>query len=244
MELIFEKLYSFAGLGVLFFLFLQLYILFFSKNIANKSSTILSTGILGTFIGIASGLLFFDPSDIDSSIPPLLQGMSVSFLSSITGIAISIVAKNKEAIESNKGQDDFLITLNKNLDNAFQSHLGSSLKKFNESVDSLLKLHKTNEKAIKFLTDEFRETAKELKGVNNELNKLEAAGNIFQTSAESIEKVLQSLDSYSERTISSFKEIEQLGTNINRSIPQIRENIDFAIKPLTEDLQITLEKAL
>ncbi|MBR9920300.1 MAG: hypothetical protein GYB31_05615 [Bacteroidetes bacterium] len=48
-------------------------------------------GILGTFIGITIGLFGFDPNDIDKSIPPLLEGMKVAFLSSIIGISLSIL---------------------------------------------------------------------------------------------------------------------------------------------------------
>ena len=48
-------------------------------------------GILGTFGGIAYGLWFFNPEDIEKSIPTLLQGLKTAFFASIAGIALSII---------------------------------------------------------------------------------------------------------------------------------------------------------
>ncbi|MGL5235144.1 MAG: hypothetical protein ACRC8Z_10385 [Empedobacter falsenii] len=48
-------------------------------------------GILGTFGGIAYGLWFFNPDDIENSIPTLLNGLKTAFFASIAGIACSIV---------------------------------------------------------------------------------------------------------------------------------------------------------
>lgn len=52
-----------------------------------------SLGILGTFAGIIIGLLQFDTLDIDSSIGPLLDGLKTAFISSLTGMLLSIVYK-------------------------------------------------------------------------------------------------------------------------------------------------------
>jgi chromosome segregation ATPase len=52
--------------------------------------TLLTTlGILGTFLGIAIGLLDFDSSRIESSIPLLLEGLKLAFITSIVGILLS-----------------------------------------------------------------------------------------------------------------------------------------------------------
>ncbi|MBK5969180.1 MULTISPECIES: hypothetical protein [Thiorhodovibrio] len=52
--------------------------------------TLLTTlGILGTFLGIAIGLLQFDVSQVEYSIPTLLEGLKLAFITSIVGIALS-----------------------------------------------------------------------------------------------------------------------------------------------------------
>ena len=56
--------------------------------------TILSSlGILGTFIGIAVGLYTFDVNNIDKSVPTLLEGLKLAFVSSIAGIIFTIIKK-------------------------------------------------------------------------------------------------------------------------------------------------------
>lgn len=53
--------------------------------------TLLTTlGILGTFLGIAIGLLHFDVARIEFSIPVLLDGLKLAFISSIVGIVLSV----------------------------------------------------------------------------------------------------------------------------------------------------------
>ena len=56
--------------------------------------TILSSlGILGTFMGIAIGLYAFDVNNIDKSVPTLLEGLKLAFVSSIAGIIFTIIKK-------------------------------------------------------------------------------------------------------------------------------------------------------
>ncbi len=65
-----------------------------SQSISAAAPNILTTfGILGTFLGIATGLLNFDVSDIDASVPDLLAGLKIAFLTSIIGISASLTLK-------------------------------------------------------------------------------------------------------------------------------------------------------
>ena len=54
---------------------------------------IISIGILGTFVGIVCGLWNFDTKNITVSIPHLLEGLKLSFITSILGMSVSIVVK-------------------------------------------------------------------------------------------------------------------------------------------------------
>ena len=57
-------------------------------------------GIFGTFLGILIGLLQFNPSDISSSVPSLLGGMRIAFITSVTGlfgyIVVNVLVKQDE----------------------------------------------------------------------------------------------------------------------------------------------------
>ncbi|MBO8086206.1 MAG: hypothetical protein J7D61_09255 [Marichromatium sp.] len=56
--------------------------------------TLLTTlGILGTFLGIAIGLLEFDVRDIEYSIPVLLDGLKLAFVTSIIGILLGAILR-------------------------------------------------------------------------------------------------------------------------------------------------------
>src|SRR5579884_570786 len=55
-------------------------------------------GIAGTFLGIALGLRHFDPNDIQSSIPGLIDGMRTSVWASFTGIFFAILLKVRYAL--------------------------------------------------------------------------------------------------------------------------------------------------
>jgi len=52
-----------------------------------------SIGVLGTFFGIFLGLLDFDVRHIDKSVPTLLSGLKVAFVTSILGMFFAIVFK-------------------------------------------------------------------------------------------------------------------------------------------------------
>ena len=66
----------------------------FGFRIMSSAPTILtSMGILGTFFGISYSLLEFNTNDLDKSIPILLDGMKIAFLTSAIGMTLSIFLK-------------------------------------------------------------------------------------------------------------------------------------------------------
>ncbi len=66
----------------------------YSAVSVNHSPTILtSTGIFGTFLGVALGLLNFDTSDIQASVPALIDGLKTAFWTSIAGLAGALGVK-------------------------------------------------------------------------------------------------------------------------------------------------------
>ncbi|MDA8695403.1 hypothetical protein N9L83_00475 [Flavobacteriales bacterium] len=53
------------------------------------------SGVLGTFIGIAIGLWSFNVEQIEESVPPLLEGLTSAFLTSIFGIIFAMVYRSR-----------------------------------------------------------------------------------------------------------------------------------------------------
>ena len=61
--------------------------------------TLLTTlGVLGTFTGIFFGLLDFDVTNIDDSVPQLLSGLKIAFVTSIFGMAAMIILRSIQAV--------------------------------------------------------------------------------------------------------------------------------------------------
>ena len=60
----------------------------------NTAASILTIiGVFGTFLGIFIGLQAFDDANIETSIPPLLEGLKLAFLTSLVGILSAIILK-------------------------------------------------------------------------------------------------------------------------------------------------------
>ena len=57
------------------------------------ASIVTVIGVLGTFIGIFIGLWGFDTGNIEASVPTLLEGLKLAFITSIVGIGLSILLK-------------------------------------------------------------------------------------------------------------------------------------------------------
>ena len=69
----------------------------YSPSIAHKAPAFLTTlGILGTFTGIALGLLDFNTSDIQKSVPDLIDGIKTAFWASAWGILCALTIKVRD----------------------------------------------------------------------------------------------------------------------------------------------------
>jgi hypothetical protein len=69
----------------------------FNRKTAELGPTLLTTtGIFGTFVGIALGLYHFDTSNVEASIPALLEGLKTAFFASVFGVGFAITLKLRE----------------------------------------------------------------------------------------------------------------------------------------------------
>lgn len=137
-----------------------------NQNFIEHMPSALSTlGVLGTFVGITFGLLYFDTTDISSSISLLLDGLKTAFYTSITGMVSSMIInrwissfsdKMELIVPSNEQEalkrictvveslKDGQTQLNVNLENAaannslFQKNMLTLLEKHIETLDLLV----------------------------------------------------------------------------------------------------------
>lgn len=110
------------------------------------ASIVTVIGVLGTFAGIAWGLLNFDTGDIEASVPKLLGGLKVAFLTSIVGIGGSIYLKwstlNKQQKQSTSEQTTSGATVD-DLANLLNEILGVAQKEGRATRESLRAVEKS-----------------------------------------------------------------------------------------------------
>ncbi|WP_238787614.1 hypothetical protein [Thiospirillum jenense] len=82
-----------------------------APSFCRATPTLLTTlGILGTFVGNAIGLLQFDVTHIENSIPALLDGLKLAFITSIVGIILAsclrlVLVMNADASRDHRSDD-------------------------------------------------------------------------------------------------------------------------------------------
>lgn len=81
-----------------------------NRRIVEYFPSLVSTlGVLGTFWGITKGLMAFDTTDLDNSIPGLLDGLKTAFFTSLAGMIGSMVLStfiNRKQDEKDGGISD------------------------------------------------------------------------------------------------------------------------------------------
>lgn len=82
------------------------YLLKKRQTVSELTGLVTTFGILGTFIGIFAGLIYFDVTNIQGSIPTLLEGLKTAFLTSIAGMTTGVLLKLFPSIYLIKVQDD------------------------------------------------------------------------------------------------------------------------------------------
>ncbi|WP_426417653.1 hypothetical protein [Aestuariirhabdus sp. LZHN29] len=91
---------SLAMIGLVALLTLWFHLRGFNAQTASNAPTILtSLGIFGTFLGVALGLMDFDTTDIQASVPDLIDGLKTAFWSSIAGLAGALSIKLRYLVE-------------------------------------------------------------------------------------------------------------------------------------------------
>ena len=85
---------------------ISVYALWRNVNTEKKASILTTIGVLGTFVGVCIGLYNFDVTNIEGSIPPLLDGLKTAFITSIVGMFFSIICKRFPNIKTTSKKID------------------------------------------------------------------------------------------------------------------------------------------
>lgn len=200
-------------------------------NRASWASYLVSLGIFGTFLGITVALLSFDASSVEESVPDLLSGMQIAFVSSALGIFLSLILRwgtvSAPTAESAEGKtaDDIYLVLREH-----SEHLGALNTALVGDGDTTLLTQlkllrqesKDGSKAIRESLDEFGRTLAEnnskafieaLEGAVREFNEKisEQFGENFAQLNEAVGRLLEWQQEYRMQLaemMQAFREIE------------------------------------
>ena len=204
-------------------------------------ATVVLLGILGTFVGIIISLFFLDFNNVNESIPNLLSGIWVAFLTSALGTAISIFIflypnywKQKEDIEEIEEADTEiqilreLKLLNKNIVGNEETSLSVQLLKMQTNItDNQRELKKSfDEFAKKMAENNMEALEKVIKDFNNKLQ--EQFGDNFKKLNEAVFNMIKWQEEYKETVEKNSSELEKIQTVLEAS----RESMGDSAKVL------------
>lgn len=204
--------------------------LFEKKRWIEQLPSIISTlGVLGTFLGITIGLLYFDTRNLDDSIPLLLSGLKTAFITSLAGMIGSLVLTrivNKLYDDTDKGESDIntaaaLITKSvKEMSDANVRTMSIMLEHSTKQLDLLERIFGSNLEIADILKN-----APELK-LENKIDLLnQSLGNkldAVNTGLHTIQTDIALLPTMSETMVTS---LEALG-NLDVSVGHVSDEID------------------
>ena len=202
-----------------------------NTNISSIASTAVSLGILGTFTGIFIGLLNFNVSDIQGSVPQLLSGLKTAFATSIAGLFTSLLVKAEKwdiykLRVNEKGEieeDDnikVLISVMKNIEKSIAGEGETTL------LTQIQKLRTSNSDNLNSLNNSFNEFAEKV-AEDGSKSLIEALENVISDFNEKI----------SEQFGENFKQLNQgVGKMLEWQI-EYSNRVDL----MTEQFQKTLD---
>lgn len=216
-------------------------------------SILVTTGIIGTFVGITYGLWKFDVSAIDASIPKLLDGLKIAFVTSVLGLVYSLLLKYIYAVmppAQNNNTKDYLDTfkeIQKSLKDKKNNTAITALEKIysrtEDLKDSIGELDKNNSNFLKELNSSFKDFAEKvaenntksliaaieqvMKDFNAKIN--DQLGEDFKQLNSSVQALVTWQENYKthvEQVEDSFNKNLQLTGEINGNIQGITDNLN------------------
>ena len=192
-------------------------------------------GVIGTFLGICLGLANFDSTEIESSVPQLLQGLKTAFWTSFIGtswaVFLNIRYSSKDKEENDEEEEVSLLKLQIEELQRLNINFYNLIEKNKKDKDSLYQINKEMLDAIKAnnIMQEQLSQIEDLKAIKGELILLNQKQDIRD---EILNKVLDSLNSSKLilEDINSFKEVL-------KSILEKQNNKDEQIKTILEKFE-------
>jgi len=225
-------------------------------------SIIVSIGVLGTFSGIIIGLWHFDTSSIKDSFPLLLEGLKTAFITSVTGMFLSISLSIMQKAKGHGEAEDELVALNSISTKLDRLYLLDGLEKLNklDNLKHLETLPLMNTKLdsidtnIKVLSQDISSVKEELR--INQTQLFEFLEKSLQDISHSLDDALNKLaEGANKEIIKALENViqdfnnnltEQFGDNFKQLNESVKNMITWQdnYKGSVEDMESTLKSTL
>ncbi|HHF3133517.1 TPA: hypothetical protein ACPJ1T_004077 [Vibrio diabolicus] len=210
-----------------------------SRFTAATTNILTSLGILGTFAGIVVGLMDFDPTNIDGSIESLLSGLKTAFLTSLVGMAASILYKAILGALPKKAIDEQQAIGPEEIFSVMSQQLKASTDQLNTSNELLAAIRGDEDSSLTSqiknlrtdINDGRRSLNEQLKQVNENHNEFRAT---LWAKMDEFGELLSK--SATEQVINALKEVivefndkltEQFGENFKRLDESVKKLVDW-----------------
>ncbi len=207
----------------------------------NTIASILTViGVFGTFLGIFIGLWDFDMNDIEQSIPGLLEGLKLAFLTSLVGIGSAILLKGVTAplfqiFQKGRNpveveRDKFIDAL-KHIETSGEMNLRAQLVTLNTTIE------KEGSETREVLDD----IKTSLAGKHDELIRLQAGEHretheMLTDMKSEIVSIKSALTGKNERTV--FAQLQELTSTVSEKVGEIAAKVgEIATGQLIEALR-------
>lgn len=189
----------------------------YDKKIAESAPTILTTlGIFATFFAIALGLLNFNSSNIQQSVPALLDGMKTAFWASVFGVGCALTFKVREVFVDDEEyyDEDFNQTLLRELKALREENNQHLINLTNAQNEALNKIAKSSsDELVKALQEVIRD-------FNDKIH--EQFGENFKQLNQAVEKLVVWQDKYKNYIDNSTEYLNRIIINVNNLSKQFQ----------------------
>ena len=214
-------------------------------------------GIFGTFFGIFIGLQAFEIENIERSIPDLLGGLKLAFLTSLLGILSAIILKWKGLYQTQKGDDlgdqtidKFVTALTntlKDVETSGESNLSAKLDTLTAAVEKIGAENRSILDEIKSsIADGQSDLLKQLQTLTNTVSdKDDLIINSQKNEAAETRKILTDMQSeLTDRQGKAFIQLRTLTKTVSYEHNQLRKEFDTFSKNVAESITELATKEL
>ena len=209
----------------------------YDQKTSEQAPTILTTlGIFATFFAIAMGLLKFNSSNIQDSVPALLDSMKTAFWASVFGVGCALSFNFRRFFEKNDYVDE------SNIDQEILKELKGLRTENSQNIKELAEAqNKALDKISKSSSDELVKALQEvIKDFNAKIN--EQFGENFKQLNEAVAKLLDWQEQYKSYIETSTKSLDAITHNIETVVVQF-ESVVQDSSVVTENSKIFTNNA-